>query len=119
MELVSLIPYEWLQKNPEWVLKSHFYLWMLESWITANAEVESWLWKSDLEINFWDINYVIEFKVNSSTKEAIKQAENQYILKYKDKPLIILWINLNYDSSNKKKDFKRTIQYDMKRINCK
>jgi hypothetical protein len=41
-------------------MKSHFYLWALESWLSVHAEVQSGLWKSDVEIN-------------SSTKEAINK----------------------------------------------
>lgn len=100
--VVKTIPYEWKDKNPEWVLKILFAELINQSALVSNGETQNGNWRSDIEILQNHMNYIIEFKVDAKKskgwlKLAIEQART-YIDKFQWKPLTIMWVNLTNDN---------------------
>ena len=89
-------PYEWINNNPEWWLKSFIGMILILNTLWYLWETECIKWRRDMIILKDNKYYIIEIKVEKSTKEAIIQIEKQYIPYIRDgKEVIKVWINWN------------------------
>ena len=111
-EFLVDIPWEWLNNNPEWWLKSMIWLLIKMQNIKWWWEIEWLKQRSDLFIPIND-KYIaiVEAKVNKTTKEAIKQIEEKYEplarAKWYEKVMKI-WVNWN--KKWKKNEFEFEIE---------
>jgi len=93
--------YDWVSKNPEWWLKTFIWMFLRMNNIFYYPELQNIKWRSDLVIPVNNKYYIIEAKVNESSKKAIEQIEKLYVPQFTDwKEIVKVWIN--WDKKNKK-----------------
>jgi len=99
--------YEWINKNPEGWLKTFIWMFLRLNNINYYGEVQNLKWRADLVIPVNNCYYIIEAKVDESTKKAIEQIDKLYVPQLQDwKELIKVWVNWN----RKKKKFEVKIK---------
>ena len=103
-EILWTTPWSWLSKNPEWWLKTLLWVAIRMNSIYRWWETEGIIWRTDMHIPKWDTIYVIEPKVDRSTKECIKQIEEKYEKQYKLSYKKVVKIGVNWDRNNEKID---------------
>jgi len=97
------IAYEWINKNPEWWLKTFIWMFLRLNNINYYPEIQNLKWRKDLVIPVNNKYFIIEAKVNESAKKAIEQIDELYIPQFTDwKEIVKVWIN--WDKKNKKFD---------------
>ncbi len=95
--------YEWINKNPEWWLKTFIWMFLRINRIYYYPEVQNLKWRKDLVIPVNNKYYIVEAKVNESAKKAIEQINKLYLPQFTDwKEIVKVWIN--WDKENKKFD---------------
>jgi len=65
------------------------------------GENQNIIGRTDLHIPKDDTVYVLEFKVNGNTEEAIKQIEDNYELSYRNSFAEVVKIGINWDRQGK------------------
>jgi hypothetical protein len=109
------IAYEWINKNPEWWLKTFIWMFLRLNNLNYYPEVQNLKWRADLVIPVNNKYYIIEAKVNESSKKAIKQIDELYIPQFTDwKEIIKIWVNWD-KKKNKKFDIKIEINKKSKK----
>ena len=99
------IAYEWINKNPEWWLKTFIWMFLRLNNINYYPEVQNLKWRKDLVIPVDNKYFIIEAKVNENSQKAIEQIDELYIPQFTDwKDIIKVWVN--WDKKNKKFDIK-------------
>ncbi len=95
--------YEWINKNPEWWLKTFIWMFLRLNNIYYYPEVQNLKWRKDLVIPVNNKYYIVEAKVNENAKKAIEQINKLYLPQFTDwKEIVKVWIN--WDKENKKFD---------------
>lgn len=95
------LPYDWHNKNPEGWLKSMVGVAIRMNNIYYIGENQNIIGRTDLHIPKDDTVYVLEFKVNGNTEEAIKQIEDNYELSYRNSFAEVVKIGINWDRQGK------------------
>ena len=103
-EILWTTPWSWLSKNPEWWLKTLLWVAIRMNSIYRWWETEGIIWRTDMHIPKGDTIYVIEPKVDRSTKECIKQIEEKYEKQYKLLYKKVVKIGVNWDKNKDKVD---------------
>ena len=103
-EIAWTTPWSWLANNPEWWLKTLVWVAIRMNSIYRWWETEGIIWRTDMHIPKWDTIYVIEVKVDRSTKECIKQIEEKYEKQYKLLYKKVVKIGVNWDRKKEKVD---------------
>ena len=86
--------YDWVSKNPEGWFKTFIWMFLRMNNIFYYPEVQNLKWRRDLVIPVNNKYYIIEAKVNESTKKAIEQIDKLYVPQLQDwKEIIKVWIN--------------------------
>jgi len=87
-------PYDWINNNPEGWLKSYIWMVLVMNTLGYLWEVHAVWWRKDMVILTKDTYFILEIKVDRTTKEAIAQIEKQYIPHITDgKKIVKVWIN--------------------------
>ncbi len=95
-EFYEEIAYEWTKRNPEWWFKTALWLFLRLNTISYYPELENIKWRKDLVIPLNNKYYIVEAKVDRTTKTAIKQIDELYVPQLQDsKEIIKVWINWN------------------------
>ena len=105
-EIAWTTPWSWLANNPEWWLKTLVWVAIRMNSIYRWWETEWIIWRTDMHIPKWDTIYVVEVKVDRSTKECIKQIEEKYEKQYKKLYKKIVKIGVNWDRKEKVVDIE-------------
>jgi len=93
-------PYEWMNHNPEWWLKSFFWMILIMNNMWYFGEVQNIKWRKDMVLLKDNIYYILEFKVNENIEKAIQQIDKLYVPYLQDwKAIIKIWVN--WDRENK------------------
>ena len=90
------IPYEWIDRNPEWWFKTFLWIFLSLNNVCYYPEVQNLVWRKDLVIPMNNKYYIVEAKVNESTKKAIEQIDKKYVPQLKDGKEIVKY-GLNWD----------------------
>lgn len=99
-EFYENISYEWTKRNPEWWFKTALWLFLRLNTIYYYPELENIKWRRDFVIPVNDKYYIIEAKVNKSTRSAIKQIDELYLPQLQDsKEIVKVWINWNINKN--------------------
>jgi len=72
-------PYDWINNNPEGWLKSYIWMVLVMNTLGYLWEVHAVWGRKDMVILAKDTYFVLEIKVEKTTKEAMAQIEKQYI----------------------------------------
>ncbi len=103
-ELFKNIPYS-IVENTERYFHSLFYLVMKLIGFEIETEILTIDGRIDAVVKTENYVYVIEFKINQSASDAIKQIENKkYADKYKSEGKTIKLLGINFDTEKKKID---------------
>ena len=95
------LPYDWHNKNPEDWLKSMVGVAIRMNNIHYIGENQNIIGRTDLHIPKDDTVYVLEFKVDGSTDEAIAQIEENYESSYRQAFSQIIKIGVNWMRKDK------------------
>ena len=90
--------YEWVNKNPEWWFKSFIWMVLRTNNVYYYPELQNIEWRADMFIPYKNKLYIIESKVDSKTKQAIKQIKEKYVIQINPKDyeeIVMIWINWN------------------------
>ncbi|MDQ7009802.1 MAG: PD-(D/E)XK nuclease domain-containing protein [Candidatus Gracilibacteria bacterium] len=97
--------YEWVNRNPEGWLKTFIGMFLRLNNIYYYPEVQNLKGRADLVIPVNNKYYIVEAKVDESTKAAIQQIDKLYIPQFTDGKEIIK-VGINRDRKNKKFDIE-------------
>ncbi|BBE32055.1 ATPase AAA [Tepiditoga spiralis] len=98
--IISAIPYN-LHKKEESYYHSLIYTILASAGLNVTAEELTNLGRSDIVIEFEDVIYIMEIKIDKSAKKALNQIkEMKYYEKYKGKEIYIIGININSEKRN-------------------
>ena len=101
-EILWTTPYDWLTNNPEWWLKTLVWTAIRMNNIYRWWETQGIIWRTDMHIPKGDTIYIVEVKVDWSTKECIKQIEEKYEKQYINIFKKIVKIGVNRNMKGKK-----------------
>ncbi len=100
--IFSEIPYPHYTKADENYFHTIIYLALTLTGYNAKSELLSSRGRLDLALIFPDKVYVIEFKCNSSAKDAIKQIKDKkYADKWKNKGIRTILLGINFDTDKR------------------
>jgi len=101
-DILSSTPYDWLTKNPEGWFKTLLGVAIRMNSIYYWPETQNILGRIDFHIPKDNIIYVLEVKINESTKKAITQIDEKYTAQYKDLYQEVVRIGVNWNKKRKK-----------------
>jgi len=93
-------PYDWMNNNPEGWLKSYIWMVLVMNTLGYLWEVHAVWWRKDMVILTKDTYFILEVKVEKTTKEAIAQIEKQYIPYLTDGKRIVK-VSINWKKEEK------------------
>lgn len=100
--LFASIPYTLNSKRDEAYFHTLFYLMVTSSGGTSRNEVLTSRGRLDLEVEFPDKVFLIEFKCNQSAETAIQQIQEKgYPEKFKTSSKKVILLGINFDSESK------------------
>jgi len=95
-EFLSDTAYEWTSKKPEWWFKTFLGLFLRLNNICYYPEVENLKGRKDFVIPVWEKYFILEAKVDKSSREAIEQINKKYIPQFTDGKAIVK-VGLNWN----------------------
>jgi len=101
-DILSTTPYDWLNKNPEGWFKTLLGVAIRMNSIYYWPETQNIKGRIDFHIPKDNTIYVLEVKINESTKKAIAQIDEKYTEQYKDLYQHIVKIGVNWNKKRKK-----------------